>query len=148
MTMTDFMAKVTGWIDSSEKTQDKETATKIADLESRLAAAEKKAGEQEAAIEDLTAKLEAAQNDANAKGTEIKTLQANLEAEKKRVDETLAAQGVSPKTIPTAKPEDKAAGADDILSKLDAIKDPVARADFWNKNKAAIQKAAWTARKQ
>lgn len=103
-----FAAKASAENDPKLKAATEEALALAKDASDKLATATSDLAARDAKILSLTADLEKAQGQVNAHGTEIKTLTDKLAAEAKRTDETLAALGVDPKTIPAA-PAPKAA---------------------------------------
>jgi small-conductance mechanosensitive channel len=125
-----------------------QATTKLAaaetDLQAQLAAKDTTVAERDATIKELTAKLETAQGEVNAKGTEIKTLTEKADKAEKKADETLAALGVDPKSIPAApaaagSPATGNSQADKLWAQYNALTDPGARTQFWRKNSAAMK---------
>lgn len=101
-TVADFISgKVTATTDLLASFQTKLTSLETAAV-SELTQAQADLGTARQSISTLETGRVELQGQLTTANGEITTLKASLEAEKKRTDETLAAMGVDPKTIPGA----------------------------------------------
>ncbi|MDD5350732.1 MAG: hypothetical protein PHQ12_11025 [Chthoniobacteraceae bacterium] len=105
-----------------------------------LATAAAELSARDTTVATLTAELATANAALVASAATVATLTAAKDTATTKADETLAALGVDPKTIPAA-PGQAAAAAVNVSAQLDAIKDPTARTVFFRANKAALRAA-------
>jgi Tfp pilus assembly protein FimV len=148
-TLTETLARLMGFVDKAEASmaaaKDVEaTKARVVELENLVEAAKKTLDLRATQIADLTAQLEKANSDLAAKAKEVEAEKAATEAATKKADETLAALGVDPKTIPAPTPE-KPVGmsseGEKFIAQMDSIEDSAERTAFYRKHKAQIDAA-------
>ena len=134
---------------SLSPTKDLDSAkARVTELEAQVEKDKATIAALEGQVKDLQAKADKAGADATAATTEVTTLKAALEEEKTRVDQTLAAMGADPKSIPAAppgKPSASTSAGEKLIAELNALQNSHERTLFYRKNKAAID-AAYAAR--
>lgn len=116
----------------------KEASDLLAAAKGEMAAAATAIADRDATIAKLTADLAAATEKLTASAT---AAAAALVTEAKRTDETLAALGVDPKSIPAPSAAGSTVTANALVAQLNAITDPVKRTQFFRANKQAIYAA-------
>ena len=108
-------------------------------LTTDLATAQGAATASENAAKEANGKLVAFLTGLKQAPKEGATLLQNVEAATKSVSAALASQGVKAEDLPAAEAESGGAGKKSLSEQADAIKDPVEKSKFIQKNMAALQ---------
>ena len=134
MQLPSFIARMIGFADKAEshfnaETKLAEALTRISTLEAEISSLKAAAEEHAGQVTDLTTRLTAAQAESTAQAVAITTIEASLETEKRRTVETLAAQGLSPDSLPASSPNGQVTGAavdpiTKLRAELEAATDP------------------------
>ncbi len=148
MRLPAFISRMVGFADKVESQLTK-TATELATATARILQLEqenaghvKTIGERDATIKDLNAKVTTGTEKITALEGQVTELNGKVTMEKGRANATLAAQGLHPEDVPAAEVAQKpGAAAAGIMQQYEAIKEPLARAQFYAKHKADIDKA-------
>jgi regulator of replication initiation timing len=148
MQLPDFIKRAIAFFDKAEANLSAEQ--QVADLKKQIKELGEHNGrlvqETNAAtveIDRLKGELAKSQEQVNTKAGEIKTLQSALDAEKKKANETLAAQGLPAGTVPAAEPAaSPGAATQDLLAQFENITDPRQRSEFIQKHSSAMLKLA------
>lgn len=134
MTLNEFIERATAFF---QKAEAKESATdkELAEAKRLLAASTTQNTTLEAQLAEAAKKITDLEAALTAKTSEATKLTEDLKAAGNKVDTTLAAMGVDPKTIPAAPPAAGKPQGEELLTKWNAITDPYARRDFYLKHK-------------
>jgi septal ring factor EnvC (AmiA/AmiB activator) len=107
MQLPDFIKRMLGFAEKVEanltaSTELTAAKARVTELEGQVKTANDKIKEHETTIAANTAKISELEASGKAKDTQISDLTGQVATEKKRANETLAAQGLSPENIPAA----------------------------------------------